>query len=738
MFDTSATYGNEVLFHWVFRGYRSDADLSVQQQFCDEVLIRSANDGWFRPSIVISVFVGWKVSVTSFEVGARVYSIGPQGVVMASDHAMSTCELRVTDRASPEGYGNDADRVEFRFRDANNRIDLKCGRTSVPGTWLTVSHISGPSLINTIQQCRNQRARVEGPDHVQQQFAQLSAVIAPWYNDALANEGSTVGTFTDQFPVDEGNFHIRARSKLRVNPLMFVRQEALAHRSHDEGTELTARRGGPTCRSAAGIFDYLGSDEYADVCSADLYDQRVSVITPVLEGEEPPTDRVGEYIEEARDRLRADMRFSRTSAAITPVLYRSGGGDGTRAPGEQFDSNDGSAVFLSCLLALSRHHRAVPDGQLGAGGRGVKALDASSPDILRLLAKELGAGSGRNIKPADQPCFFRGTNVPSDPSARRSGAISRSVRKILSLPLFGDDFCQWLVDLRMAQFEKLCAVSDGTIAECVQAFVSLVPALEALHSPSTRKTEEELGRWVPTIEILFALVRSTAKTGWADLATDLGFGLAETTVATVRSPLRSKRGSDEPPMPLPLAKRPRTIEPRAEDAQVSLKARELGEARKWGMRLRAIVERCGEHAAIAGGPKPGSLLSQGEMNALRSIVFESGGFRTIQQCVRHWERLETWAKSQNIKAIPLTTEVLVKYLLNLSDRGCGPTVSPSVRGAVKWICKRFRSNQFVMAFFAWWILIMIYSSLRFDDAMHVVPEALAMKDEALRSGVADQ
>ena len=53
MFDTSATYvdvkvfnGNEVLFHWVFRGYRSDSDLSVQQQFCDEVLIRTANEGW--------------------------------------------------------------------------------------------------------------------------------------------------------------------------------------------------------------------------------------------------------------------------------------------------------------------------------------------------------------------------------------------------------------------------------------------------------------------------------------------------------------------------------------------------------------------------------------------------------------------------------------------------------------------------------------------------------------------
>ena len=49
MFDTSATYvdvkvfdGNEVLFHWVLRGYRSHSDLSVQQQFCDEVLIRTA------------------------------------------------------------------------------------------------------------------------------------------------------------------------------------------------------------------------------------------------------------------------------------------------------------------------------------------------------------------------------------------------------------------------------------------------------------------------------------------------------------------------------------------------------------------------------------------------------------------------------------------------------------------------------------------------------------------------
>ena len=37
--------------------------------------------------------------------------------------------------------------------------------------------------------------------------------------------------------------------------------------------------------------------------------------------------------------------------------------------------------------------------------------------------------------------------------------------------------------------------SDGTIDECVQAFVNLVPALEAQYSPAQQKTEEELARW---------------------------------------------------------------------------------------------------------------------------------------------------------------------------------------------------------------------------------------------------
>ena len=244
--DVKVFNGNAVLFHWVFRGYRSDADLSVQQQFCDEILIRTARDGWFRPSIVISVFVAWKVSVMSFEVGGQVYSIGLQGSMMVSDYAMSTCELRVTERSSQEGYGNDADRVEFRFRDANNRLDLKCGRTSgtghlahrQPHLW-PCSDQHDPDLPEPARSRRGAGPR-----------AAVRAALGgdrPWYND-----DDTIGTTTDQFPVERGNFHLRARSKLKVNPLTsFVRQEALAHRSHDAGNQLTAQRGPPALMEEA-------------------------------------------------------------------------------------------------------------------------------------------------------------------------------------------------------------------------------------------------------------------------------------------------------------------------------------------------------------------------------------------------------------------------------------------------------------------------------------------------------
>ena len=325
--DVKFFNGNEVLFHWIFRGYRSDSDLTVQQQFCDDALIKDARIGRFRPSIVVSVFRGWNVTVFSFEVGGRSYAVAPQGAVVAGDHCRANCELRVCNRASTDAYGNDADRVEFRFRDSDNKVDLKCGRISVPGTWLAVSHISGRALINTIGACRSQKARIEGPDQVQQ-FAQLAAIFEPWWRSSIAREVNEVGVQALNFVLEnEGDFHLRARSKLWVLPPEYVNQAALAHRSHQEGIGLDAQMlsGPPAIANEAAkvavaeievreknmmLQDQPGSSSRS---AEEQFARRASDL--------PAGSRNSEEQGNPRDSFRLDMNVSRTSAAITPGVF---------------------------------------------------------------------------------------------------------------------------------------------------------------------------------------------------------------------------------------------------------------------------------------------------------------------------------------------------------------------------------------------------------------------------------
>ena len=83
--------------------------------------------------------------------------------------------------------------------------------------------------------------------------------------------------------------------------------------------------------------------------------------------------------------------------------------------------------------------------------------------------------------------------------------------------------------------------------------------LEDLHAPSSQKTEEEIYRWVPSIELLFTLVRSMFSIGWAELATDLGFGvtglpdLADPPVMALQKKVYGDRGKEtREAVPIPL------------------------------------------------------------------------------------------------------------------------------------------------------------------------------------------
>ena len=56
---------------------------------------------------------------------------------------------------------------------------------------------------------------------------------------------------------------------------------------------------------------------------------------------------------------------------------------------------------------------------------------------------------------------------------------------------------------------------------------------------------------------------------------------------------------------------------------------------------------------------------------------------------------------------------------------------PLVQALDLFVVEMARSSNAVMAFFSWWILIMIYASMRFDDATHVAPTSLEFTEEAL-------
>ena len=326
--DTSASYtdikiynGNEILFHWILRGFRSDTDLSVQQQFVDEFFVREVNKGNPRLSVVIAVFIGWRVSVFSFECGGRTYSIGPRGTVVTGDSARSRFELRVCSRASEDAVGNDADRLEFRFRDSNNRIDIKCSRTSVPGTWLTVSHISGPTLVQTIRSVRENRARVEGPEQTEQ-FAQLAAVHEGWWNSSIAQDETQVGSLVVFVEgLDEGNFHVQVRSKLFERVPLMVAQRALAEMRHEEG--VAAPIGPPSLTATAWIGPDVDDEARGSGDDQVLARQHAGAELNVRSFSTTLVNRgqSGHQVDAERDAARLDRRFARSTAGLTPQLF---------------------------------------------------------------------------------------------------------------------------------------------------------------------------------------------------------------------------------------------------------------------------------------------------------------------------------------------------------------------------------------------------------------------------------
>ncbi|CAE7224530.1 unnamed protein product [Symbiodinium sp. CCMP2592] len=214
----------------------------------------------------------------------------------------------------------------------------------------------------------------------------------------------------------------------------------------------------------------------------------------------------------------------------------------------------------------------------------------------------------------------------------------------------------------------------------------------------------------------------------------------------------------------------------ASSSSTPLLDQENAEKQKWAKRLRAIADRAGDHAKPK-APDQG-LLSPEEKARLQLLVFTSGAPSTMSNHIRRFEKFESWAHRSGAQFYPITNDLVLKYAIELDGMECGPTVLPSLRMALRWVS--FRTNialpsiesaeiealekeiftqrgkplkeadPFPVALvaamegfvarddhprparvFIWWVLCMIFASLRFDDAIHEKPHELEVKQDGL-------
>ena len=189
--DVKVKIEGQLFIHLELRGYRSDSDMTVQINHVADHLMYLLQENAFIPTFVVTIFQQWRVVACSWEVGGRLYVCSEGGVVVAADYPLCHFECRIVATSSEDAFGLDADRLEFRFLSAGDRLDVAASTCAVPPSWLVVSRVSGPTLIRNANWCRSKYARIESLDQALQ-LAQLASIHAHWtVNVEAAREDDT-------------------------------------------------------------------------------------------------------------------------------------------------------------------------------------------------------------------------------------------------------------------------------------------------------------------------------------------------------------------------------------------------------------------------------------------------------------------------------------------------------------------------------------------------------------------
>ena len=261
--DFKVKLEGDLLMHFEFRGYRSDSDMTVQVNHISDTLISVLQNTAFIPTFLVTIFQGWRVVTCTWEVGGRIYAISEGGIVVALDYPLCHVELRLVSTSSADAFGLDADCIEFRFWSAADRLDVACSSCSVPPSWLVVSRVSGPTLVQNAAWCRKKFARIESPDQALQ-LSQLASVHAHWTAAIDAENESDTGPRISAVAVEshQSNMHLISESPLFRKDKVIVHTDALALQAHDPETEqqsavLPPITGGPAVQPASAATQSL-------------------------------------------------------------------------------------------------------------------------------------------------------------------------------------------------------------------------------------------------------------------------------------------------------------------------------------------------------------------------------------------------------------------------------------------------------------------------------------------------
>ena len=351
----------------------------------------------------------------------------------------------------------------------------------------------------------------------------------------------------------------------------------------------------------------------------------------------------------------------------------------------------------------------------------------------------------------------------------------RWVSKILALPIFDGEFRDAVRSSPFAGVAFISAMDLESGAQFAGKVMSVASSLEAKAANAFQGREGML-------EQFWSLVVSIEKTFFESTAVQLGFGLCERSLppTPVDAAARLRKQAAITGLLRQQAPQPKRakVDPSSSSSKTPLLDKEKSEKWRWAARLEAIAQRAGQFSRLFKEDEHSAEPSPGERLQLKQLVLIAGAHRTMAAHIPTFERFEKWSGVNSFEIYPMSIEKILKYALFLNERECGPSVLPSLRASVKWVCSRLaidgpdfddhrfqalvqqvvneraktlkeaiplpigvvgalettvmcETDQVPLRIFVWWLLCMSFASLRFDDAVHVKPHELEMRDEGL-------